>query len=79
MHPYRCSTARREVDERARPAIARDLAAPYGVLWIASLVRVVWLAHRGAPFGALDTVAIVLLIVVPLLLIERRRHGEGSI
>jgi hypothetical protein len=82
MHPYRTSAQTRDAAARTRPAVAWELVVPAGLLWAACLARVVahviWLVSRGEAFGAIDTIALAGVIVLPLLLVERRRRGASS-
>jgi hypothetical protein len=91
MHPYRTSAQARDAEARTRSAVAWELVVPVGLLWAACLGRVVahviWLVSRGwatrfaipeGGFGAIDTIALGLVIVLPLLLVERRRRGASS-
>lgn len=51
---------------------ARDFIAPFALLWAVSLIRVLAALVDGRPFGAIDTLAVISLLLLPWALARGR-------
>jgi hypothetical protein len=54
------------------PRLAWDLLVPFGVLWAICVVHVLWVIANRAAFGAGDTIALGLTLLLPWLLFRAR-------
>jgi len=69
-HPYRTNAAPSRAKAPSR--VAWDLAVPFGILWALCVAHVFSVASTGASFGGADTVALVMLVLLPWLLFRPR-------
>ena len=69
-HPYRTNAAPSRAKAPSR--VAWDLAVPFGILWALCVAQVCSVVSGGASFSGGDTVALLMLVLLPWLLFRAR-------